>query len=75
MLFEPVKKDHGLVLNPNSDVRKVDTYLDVDFDGCMDTSNILILHMLRVVPYLSSRFLIVLFCGFQSYRLRLLSRL
>ena len=48
-------KDRGLVLNPNYGVWKVDVYPDANFLGRMDTIILLILHVLKDVPDLSSR--------------------
>ena len=62
-------KDHDLVLDPTSDVCKVDTYPDAKFLGYMDVRSLLILHVLRAVPNVSSLLRTFLFVGFQSYRL------
>ena len=56
-------KDHGLVLDPNSDVCKVESFL-----GYMDMRSLIILLVLRAVPNLSSLLRNFLFAGFQSYR-------
>ena len=56
-------KDHDLVLDPNSDVCKVESFL-----GYMDMRSLIILLVLRAVPNLSSLLRNFLFAGFQSYR-------
>ena len=45
------------------------------FLGCMDMRILIILNVLRYLPDLSSGLWIVLFCGFQSYKPRLIYRL
>ena len=66
-------KDHGLLLYPNSGVYKVDAYPCANFLGCVEIRSLLVLHVIRFVPALSLHLHIVLFCGFKSYRPRLLS--
>ena len=65
-------KNCGLVLDTNYDVCKVDTHPYAVFQVFMYMIIILILYVLRSIPDLSSRFHIIPFCGFQSYRPSLL---
>ena len=67
------RKDHGLVLNSNYYVCKVDAYPDAIFLVLVENMSLLTLHMLRAVPDISSCPHIFLFCEFKSYRPRMLS--